>query len=252
MTHVPALRAALQDAADRRYGRRRRLRQWGGLALVPVAAACALVVLLGSPGTEEPARPDGKPRTVRITSLPPRPAAAFRIIEAQPMSKQAAAAAFAKTEHTSAHNGRLVRAWAEPGVAGAAVFFTRAGNTWCVATREPAAGDFPGQWAASCEHVSTFRDNGTSLVVGDTYVGVMGPESSPPTYRAPGGTQRRLRVAPGGLVMIQGAPDQARVTISDRTDTIERPRDARYECADGTHHDVRVDHGTPKAFDPCA
>jgi hypothetical protein len=253
MTHVPVLRAALQEAAERRYGRRRRARRWASFALAPALAAAALAIVLASPAPapEETAKPNASTHTVRITPLPPRPHARFRIVQATVMARAQAEAAYAGAAHTSADEGTLLRAWSVPGVDGAAVFLTRRNNGLCVSTREPPAGDFPGQWAAGCNGKGPFRRSGTSLVVGDTYVAVTGTKSVTPTYRLPNGMKRTLRVGDGGLVMIQGAPEGAQVAISDYVTKIELPRDVRYQCSDGTALTVRVDRGSPKQ-DPCA
>ena len=260
MTEVPALRDALQQVAERRYGRRRLRRGRAGYALIPLAAAAGVIFMLsGSPrDVERPVtRPSGKAHTVRVTPLPARPRQPFRILTPTLMSHAAGEAAYAKAANTSADEGRLVRAWSIPGVNGAAVFLTRGDGSWCVATREPPGGDFPGQWASGCNSEGgSFRTSGASLVVGDTYVAALGPDTPSADLQAPNARRRTLSVAAGRLVMVQGAPDGSRVSVhSDVSDTIELPRDERHVCSDGTFRDVDVE--PPSAVtagnsDPCS
>jgi hypothetical protein len=255
MTHVPALREALHEVADRRYGRRRIALRWAGFALAPAAAATAviLVLQLSAPVAERSATPTAKAHTVRITALTPtrRP---LRFPKLTVMPRAEAEAAFAAVQDTSAGTGTLIRAWSLSGVEGAAVFFTRSYNDLCVATRDLSVADPIMAWGAACG--DGYREYGVSLVVGDTYAGVLGPESRSPQYRAPDGRRRKLPVSDARVVMVQGAQDRSGVLISGlEVETVTLPRTRRYHCSDGTSRDVVVDPRGPRPgpqTDPCA
>jgi hypothetical protein len=249
MTYVPSLRETLQDAAERRYGRRRRAVRWSAFAALPAAAAVVAAFVLATPDAERERAPEpaAKVHTVKVTNLPPRPRAAFRIVDPVGLAREEGLAAQRAVAKTSADDGALIRAYTVPGTSGAAILLTRRKDRECVSAIEPASGDFPGQWASACGG----RETGVGLNVGDTYVGYIGRGNVTPTYRAPGRRAIRLWPNKDGLVVIQGAANGASVRISDRTpDRIEIGQDARYHCSDGTSIDVRVDNG-PITSDPC-
>ncbi|MBE2321117.1 hypothetical protein DVA67_034605 [Solirubrobacter sp. CPCC 204708] len=251
MTYAPSLRESLQEAAEHRYGRRRRAQRWSAMVLVPafVAAAAAAVLVAPDPERERTPEPAGNAHTIKVTPLPPRPRAEFLVVNPVPLSRAAGLAAQAKAVNTSASQKRLVRAYAVPGIDGAGVLLTRTKTDVCVSAIHPAAGDFPGEWASACN--LSGREHGVGLVVGDTFVGVVGNDGVQPTYKAPNEPAIRLRPNRDGVVVIQGAADGARIRYSHASpETVKIPRYARYQCSDGTSRDMRINNG-PITWDPC-
>jgi hypothetical protein len=182
--------------------------------------------------------------------LPPRKRASFQIVDPKPLSRARGLAAQAAAGHTSASQDPLVRAYSVPGIDGAGLLLTRRNNDVCLSAIEPAAGDFPRQWASSCNTIG--REHGTGLAIGDTFVGVVRRDGVAPTYKAPSGPTIELRPNKDGLIVIKGAADRARVRFSEAyPTTIEIGRDVRYYSSDGTSLDERVDQSAPRE-DPCA
>jgi hypothetical protein len=78
MTHVPSLRDALGDLAERRYGRRRRALRWSGAMVVPAVAAGVAAIVMTLPASdpeipaatpiERSARPEAGAETVKRLS----------------------------------------------------------------------------------------------------------------------------------------------------------------------------------------
>ena len=266
MTHVPALREALQDAAERRYGKRRVgwivLRR-GGLsltALAAFAAVAALVYTLDSgpeptpladerPGPLPGAAGAIAPHATRVTRL--HAAGPPRIVRPGLLSPQAAAEAFAA--EGGGASGRLERAWKTPGMHGH-VFLLRKGTDWCLSVADP-FGDSPGDRGVACSSDATFSSRlGVSVTVGNTYAAVIPDGGRAPTFRRPDGTKNTLAVADGGLIAIADVADGSAITLhaADGADRVNRIRVGlrlEYECSDG-----RVFKLTARVpgFDPCA
>lgn len=253
MTYVPSLRESLQQTAERRYGRRRRDARWSAFALAPAAVAAVIAAAIVAPDVErertlEPAA--AEVHTVKVTELPPRPRARFRIVDPKPLSRAEglAAMAAAHADIGGDDEGELIRAYAVPGIKGAGVLLTRRSDGWrCVEVVEPPAGDDPGKWTGTCSPA----EEGTSHVAGDTFAGVVGPETGKPAYVPPHGRSTRLRPNTDGVVVVQGAPNESGVRWTGGVvEGITIGRDARHHCSDGTSVDLRVDRDTPD-WDPC-
>ena len=262
MTQVPALREALQDAARRRYGRRRRGRF---LVAVPVAAAvlAAWIMLApsSSPDRETVATPTPAPtvHTVKITPLPtPEP------ITGSPLTVRArvlddADALFKRDGGTS--NGTLERAWATPGMQGedAHVFLFRRGDQRCLSVPDPGTSE-PGDRGVTCSPPRIFERFGVSLTVGSNYAAVVPDPKRPPLYRHADGTRESLepiaglvalaRTEPGSAVTLY-APDGKRRTDAFRADQRGSSEpNSRYECSNG--ESIIVPTAVKLDEDPCA
>ena len=250
MTQVPALREALQDAARRRYGRRR----WGRLLIAaPVAGTLVAGILLvasRSPDRETVATPTAAPTatptpavyTVKVTPLPtPEPISGPPLIVRARILKDAHAL-FKAEGGTS--NGTLERAWATPGMQGkkAHVFLFRRGGSRCLSVADPGASE-PGDRGVSCSPPDVFERFGVSLTIGPNYAAVVPDPKRPPTYRHADGTRETLTPIEGlvalartesGSAVALYAPDGKRRTDAFRADQRQAstPHN-RHECSNG-------------------
>ena len=258
MTQVPALRAALQEAAERRYGRRRRVLR-GVRFAVAMAATAALVAFafaFARPGSPPPAderraTPTATaippPHTVKVTPLPSAtPSGPMEIIEP----------VLGGPDEDPGVSGKVERVWKTPGL-GEHVFLIRKGSDWCLSVQD---GDLPDDRGVGCSSDSLFRRLGVSLTVGDDYAAVIGPGRDAPTFRDAAGRRRTLKVAEGGLVAIANAPAGSAVVLHKqgggrRTDAFRPdprfgPGRVEIECSDGTMFTAPVDRD--RTVDPCA
>src|SRR3954452_7965037 len=108
MTQVPVLRAALQDAADRRYGYARIRRPL--MVLVPAVAAVLIAFVVSRPTADTERVADGPVHAVSTTTLP-APKQTLRVPTPQQLSPQAAASAYAAARGQGSVFGTLVSAW---------------------------------------------------------------------------------------------------------------------------------------------
>lgn len=217
--------------------------RWSVLAFIAIAAAGTIALVVEQQHTA------AEVRTVKVITLPPRPQARFRIVDPQPLprAQARAAARAAAADMNMDYVDERVQAYALPGKQGAQIIVKHEDvESVCLTAIEPAAGDSPGKWSGTC----TGGDRGASHIAGDTYVGIVGPESGTPTYEPPQGRSITLRPNADGLVVIQGAPHGSGVMMGGVTDGITIGRDARHHCSDGTTVDVRADFAT-RDWDPC-
>jgi hypothetical protein len=261
---VPALREALQTAADRRYGRRRLLvwprRVALALALVTstwvALTAAAGLTPFPPPSAETTASPTPTVYTTNVQPLPSSntPNGPARFVEPVLLDERAAEAAYAAD---AAARGTLVRAWLTPGMQGerAHVFLYRGGTDWCLSVADPST-DQAGDRGVGCSTNKTFERFGVSVSVGSNYAAVVAHGRAAPTYRRANGRVRSLDVADGGLIAIARVPAESAVTLrgpdgSKRTDTFRAPIPMkRYSCSNGTALDMPVTEEPPT--DPCA
>jgi hypothetical protein len=268
MTQVPALRAALREAADRRYGRPRFI-VFAGRAGVAFATATAVAaagwVAITVTSDRKPSQPPAETtvsptataaHTTKITPVPTPTVQAGgpRIIQPRLLDATDAEATFAADTDTSA---KLVHAWSTPGMQGerAHVFLYRKGSDWCLSVPDP-GGEKPGDRGVSCSSDATFKRFGVSGTVGSSYAAVLGPGRPAPTYRRPDGSRQMLEVADGGLVAIANVGGGSAVALHDangnnRTDgfRVPEPR-TRYDCSNGGA--VEMPTTQHPAQDPCA
>jgi hypothetical protein len=244
MTHVPALRAALQDAADRRYGRARLRRPL--IVVVPALAAAliALVVLRFPVDTE---RVTSTPVHAVSTTMIPAPEQTMRAPTPMLLSPQEAAREYAAAQGKGSVYGTLVSAWTVPGIE-RPIFLTRDNGDYCLILWYP--GD-PG-YGMGCAHES--RRSGAQMHDGDTIVAWVPPGVRAPRLTPPGGSGRALEPGPGGLIALTGVSYPS--TLGDSKEPLGLAPIKRFECSDGTHEDVPVDRiwneDVMGPFDPCA
>ena len=255
MSQVPALREALQVAAERRYGRRRRA--WRPvLAVLAVAAAAWLLVTVERsptpPAAEETATPVAT-ATVHTVKVEPQPIPATlakpEIVKARPVED-----GVALFQREGGASGRLERAWSTPWLQGprAHVFLLRKGSDWCLSVPDPATNQ-PGDRGVGCSPDSEFKRFGISNTIGATYVAVVAPGAPAPTYRLPDGRHKTLEPAEGGLVAISNVEPGSAISLHDRsakrrTDSFPAPVARNlHHCSDGTMRLIPAS----VAVDPC-
>lgn len=256
MTQVPALRAALQEAAERRYGRRRRVLRGVRFAVAMAATAAIVAFAFARPGSPPPADERRAtptptpiaPHTVKVTPLPSAtPSGPMEIIKP----------VLGGPDEDPGVSGKVERVWKTPGL-GEHVFLTRKGTDWCLSVQD---GDLPGDRGVGCSNDSLFRRLGVSLTVGDDYAAVIGPGRDAPTFRDADGKRRTLKVADGGLVAIANVPTGSAVVLHKqgggrRTDAFDNedprfgPGHEQVECSDGSMLLAPVDRD--RTVDPCA
>lgn len=265
MTHVPALREALQDAAQRRYGRRRRARRLLRFAVPVAVAALAAWIVLGSsapaPEQETVATPTPTVYTLKVTPLPtPEPITGPPlVVRARPLDD--ADALF--KDHGGTSNGTLERAWTTPGMQGedAHVFLFRRGEQRCLSVPDPLTTE-PGDRGVTCSPADVFERFGVSLTIGSNYAAVVPDPERKPIYRHADGTREPLeptdglvalaRTEPGSAVALY-APDGKRRTDAFRADQRGNGTptpNSRYDCSNG--ESVIVPDAVKLDRDPCA
>jgi hypothetical protein len=256
MTQVPALREALQQAAQRRYGRRRRLPR----VLVPCALVAALAVWIvlapsSQPDRETVATPTATPtvHTVKTTPAPARggPTGPPEIVKPTPLD---AAKQLFRTEGGT-RNGTLLQAWKTPGMQGerAHVFLFARGDQRCLSVPDP-LGAAPGDRGVTCSSPEVFARFGVSLTIGPSYAAVVPGTHPAPVYRHADGTREPLTPVKG-LVALINAEGGSAVALYDgngrrRTDAfrVEEPR-TLYTCSNG--YGVELPMAQKPTEDPC-
>ena len=255
MTQVPALREALQVAAERRYGRRRRA--WRPILALAVAAGAAWLLMTverspAPPAGEETATPVAT-ATVHTVKVEPQPIPAT-LAKAEIVKARLVEDGSALFQREGGASGRLDRAWATPWLQGprAHVFLLRKGSDWCLSVPDPATGQ-PGDRGVGCSPDSEFKRYGISNTIGASYVAVVAPGAPAPTYRLPDGRHKTLQPAEGGLVAIYNLAPGSAISLHDRSGTRRTDRFPEpvarnlHHCSDGTMRLIPAS----RSIDPC-
>ena len=263
MTQVPALRAALQDAAQRRYGRRRRMSLVVAVPIVGIVGAAGLVLLpFRSPERETVAgrTPAPSVRTVKVVPIPsPQPMSGKPLIVDARVLHDDAQRIFEAEVGTS--RDTLERAWTVPEMQGqdAHVFLFNRGERRCLSVPDPSTAE-SGDRSVTCASPAVFERFGVSVTVGSNYAAVVPDPERRPTYRHADGTREPLEPI-GGLVALARTDSGSAVWLTapdgerrvDALDADQRRSNApisRYECSNG---EVVIGPSTmPANRDPCA
>ena len=166
MTELPALRAMLNDTAERRYPRRRKRRLLAATVAATVAAT-AVALLLWRPSTE-PER--------EVLSPPPAttPTSNTRV-ETLDVDKLRDTPAVIDDLSSG---GELARAWSVPTLRGD-VHLIRKPAEWCLSVPDPLTDQPNLERGKACTSATAFASNGITIGIGDSTISLAGTANAP-------------------------------------------------------------------------